>query len=192
MNSTVKNVIVFTVGAAIGSIVTWKLLKTTYEQIAREEIDSVKEAFSKRENHLMTELDEAHEHMRENEEKDEAAVTDIRAHMPTHEYVDYTKISQDKKKEAESVSDKPYVIPPEEFGSREDYMEISLTYYADGMLADEDDDLVEDVEGTVGFESLTHFGEFEDDSVYVRNESRKADYEILKDERKYTDVKNRH
>ena len=36
----------FTAGAAIGSVVTWKLVKTKYEQIAQEEIDSVKEEYA--------------------------------------------------------------------------------------------------------------------------------------------------
>ena len=34
--STLSNIVIFAVGAAIGSAVTWKLLKTKYEQIAQE------------------------------------------------------------------------------------------------------------------------------------------------------------
>ena len=45
MKDTLNNVLIFAVGAAIGSAVTWKLLKTKYERIAQEEIDSVKEVF---------------------------------------------------------------------------------------------------------------------------------------------------
>ena len=49
MNKTIlSNVGMFVAGVAIGSLATWKLVKTKYEQIAQEEIDSVKEAFSKR------------------------------------------------------------------------------------------------------------------------------------------------
>ena len=39
----------FVFGVAIGSVVTWQYVKKKYEQIAQEEIDSVKEIFSKRE-----------------------------------------------------------------------------------------------------------------------------------------------
>ena len=42
-----KNVLIFAAGAAIGSAVTWKLIKTKYEQIANEEIESVKEFFGR-------------------------------------------------------------------------------------------------------------------------------------------------
>ena len=56
------------------------------------------------------------------------------------------------------------------------------------MLTDENDEIIEDVEETVGFESLNHFGEYEDDSVFVRNDARKCDYEILLDQRTYSEV----
>ena len=46
MNNKVVNVLMFAAGAAVGSVVTWKLVKTKYEQIARDEIASVKEVFS--------------------------------------------------------------------------------------------------------------------------------------------------
>ena len=43
-------------------------------------------------------------------------------------------------------------------------------------------------EESVGKESLTHFGEYEDDSVFVRNDNLKADYEILADKRTYAEL----
>ena len=42
-----KVIFSFLIGAGVGSITTWKLLKTKYEQIAQEEIDSVKDVYSK-------------------------------------------------------------------------------------------------------------------------------------------------
>ena len=59
---------------------------------------------------------------------------------------------------------------------------------ADGVLADDMDEIIEDVDEVVGEDSLNHFGEFEEDSVYVRNDERKCDYEILRDNRNYADV----
>lgn len=35
---------------------------------------------------------------------------------------------------------------------------------------------------------LKHFGEYEDDSVYVRNDAKKCDYEILLDQRNYQEI----
>ena len=51
MNRKIINLIIFTVGAAIGSAVTWKIVKDRYEKIVQEEIKSVKEVFSDRFNH---------------------------------------------------------------------------------------------------------------------------------------------
>ena len=82
------------------------------------------------------------------------------------------------------------VVSPDEFGEIDEYEKISLTYYIDGSLADDNDELIEDVDGTIGFESLNHFGEYEDDSVFVRNDRLKCDYEILLDQRNYSDVVN--
>lgn len=33
-----------------------------------------------------------------------------------------------------------------------------------------------------------HFGEYEEDAVFVRNDAKKCDYEILKDLRRFCDV----
>ena len=41
MNHKVANVLAFVAGAVIGSAITWKFVKTKYERIAQEEIDSV-------------------------------------------------------------------------------------------------------------------------------------------------------
>ena len=79
-------------------------------------------------------------------------------------------------------------IQERRFGENEDYERISLTYYADQVLVDENDEMIEDVEEMVGFESLNHFGEYEDDSVFVRNDAKKCDYEILLDQKLYSDV----
>ena len=83
---------------------------------------------------------------------------------------------------------RPYVITPDEFGEIYEYDTISLRYYADKVLTDEDDVVITNVDEIIGEDSLTHFGEYEDDSVFVRNDEMKADYEILLDLRKYYDI----
>ena len=83
-----------------------------------------------------------------------------------------------------------YVIEPDAFGEAEGYDEISLTFYADGTVTDDNDRAMseDEIEETIGKDSLSHFGEYEADSVFVRNDRLKADYEILKDLRSYADV----
>ena len=189
----------FVAGATAGSVATWLLVKERYAQIAQEEIDSVKEVFSKKE------TPKEHESISEIAEKakNKADIMEYAKKLNDMGYTNYSDISADTDDEESNVAEKidnndegkkvmgeekPYVISPDEFGELDDYDEISLTFYSDQFLADDDDELVENVDRVVGAESLNHFGEYEDDSVFVRNDRLKADFEILLDERKYMDV----
>lgn len=81
----------------------------------------------------------------------------------------------------------PYVISPGEFGEN-DYEEIELIYWADGILS-EDRDIIEDTDSVVGPDALHSFGQYEDgDVVYVRNDARRCDYAILRDYRNFTSL----
>ena len=81
--------------------------------------------------------------------------------------------------------DEPYVISPDEFGELDDYDTASLLYFADGVVADMEMNPVDDIDEIIGEASLDHFGEYEDDSVYVRNDRLRIDYEVLKDLRNF-------
>ena len=157
---SLTGLIMFLAGAAMGSATTYYILtrKDEYEIISEGEDDEV----------LSTE---------EQKEIDDKYASIININ-------EYT--AKNKKEVKEGMSNKPYIISPDEF-SMEDYDICSLTYYSDGVLADENNEIIENVEDTVGLESLNHFGEFEDDSVFVRNDKLKIDYEILLDIRKYED-----
>lgn len=168
MSETISKLFIFAVGAAIGSAVTWKLVKTKYEKIAQEEIDSVKEVFSNR----IKEKEEIKEY---NDIVDDYISPD--PHVP-----------EKNDTEENTNEDNPYVIPPEEFGNTFEYDCVSLNYYTDGVLADDFGEVIEDVEGTVGRESLNRFGKYEPDSVFVRNDRLKTDYEILAETIRYSDV----
>ena len=187
MNKTI-NFMTFVLGVAVGSVVTWRYVEKKYEQIAQDEIDSVKEVFSKRE----TEFTEDTEvQIKADNAKKKPSVIEYAARLREQGYTNYSDMVDEKpeevKEEPMSV-DKPYVIAPEEFGELDDYETISLIYYADQILADDNDVIVDDIEDVVGFDSLNSFGEYEDDSVFVRNDRLKCDYEILLDQRKYSDV----
>ena len=172
----------FALGAAAGSVVAWRLLKEKYERLAQEEIDSVKETFSRRKQDDIPEEDVKKEVTVEEKGKYDNV-------LKREGYVNYSEISSKKGGDNPMEHKKPYVISPDAFGEYEDdYETESLTYYSDGILADESDDVIENVDDLIGTESLDHFGEYEEDSVFVRNERLKTDYEILKDHRKYTDV----
>lgn len=200
MNNKVIGIIAFAAGAAVGSVATWKLVKTKYEQIAQEEIESVREIY------FHNDKDEPYD-----DPDDEAPkVAEIRSYKDLVDktaYVNYCEndVEAMVKEKAKAIvdecnnildgskkvemEDRPYVIHPDEFDTN-DYHTITLSYYKDGVVAVYDTGEVlsdEEVENLVGLESLTHFGEYEEDSVFVRNDSRKTDYEILRDEEAYSD-----
>ena len=185
MSSKVMNTVIFAVGAAVGSAVTWKLVKDKYEKLAQEEIDSVKEVFSKRKSETES----------QDETEEPETGKDVMSKDSTIvEYADLLRKQgynnnlnkKGKEKESDEMTE-PYVITPDEFVDGEEYEKITLIYYADNVLADEDDDLVNNVEDIIG-DALSHFGEYEEDAVYVRNEQLRAEYEILKDLRTYAEV----
>ena len=173
-----KNIFMFATGVIIGSLATWKYVEDKYKKIADEEIADVKRVYS------------------ETKEKTETVnPTDV--YEPTKEEVEetidminklnYSTFSKKDKKEVDKV-ERPYVIAPEEFGEC-DYSTVSLTYYADDVLTyEEDDEIVVDRDDIVGNDAVNHFGEYEEDSVFVRNDARKCDYEILYDQRNYHDI----
>jgi hypothetical protein len=172
-------------GAAVGIAGTWKYFRYKYERIAQEEIDSVKKVFSSRENDSIKSVSANIEESKPSG-NEKPSITEYVAKLQKNGYVNYSDMKSEVKEEV--LTDGSYIIAPETFMEYDEYDHVSLTYYADGVLTDENDEIIEDVEELIGADSLDHFGEFEDDSVYVRNDGRKIDYEILKDRRLYSDV----
>lgn len=179
--------IAFSLGATIGSVVTWRVLKNKYEQIAQEEIDSVKEVFSRRQAELEAKNGDQESITTARKIEEKPSIRDYAAKLQEQSYVNYADIAKSDDEEEETM-DKPYVIEPEEFGEEDGYKVKSLTYYADGVLTDERDKVINDVDSLVGLDSLNHFGEYQDDSVFVRNDGLRTDFEILADTRNYSDV----
>ena len=205
MNSTLKGVLIFVLGAAAGSLATWKLIEKKYKDIAQEEIDSVKDTFSKmKKNEYPDKLedypdfeefddsDDVEEEPKPEQKIDRNNKPDIVEYAKILSETGYTNYAerQDKKekKGVEPVEDeRPYVISPDEFGEKDGYENVTLTYYADGVLTDYFDNVISNVDEVVGFDSLDHFGEYEDDAVFVRNEKMETDYEILRDLRDFNE-----
>lgn len=177
---TIKNLLIFVAGASIGVAATWQFFKAKYEQIANEEIASVKDVYNKR-------IHEANISDTKPEVVEDK--NDIQTNKESEDINEYKKLASvykndEKEKGGEAMANEPYVIKPEEFGDS-DYDLVSLNYYADKVLVDEDDNPIEDIDYLVGEDSLKHFGEYEDDSVFVRNDNLKTDFEILLVEEKY-------
>lgn len=172
--SNLKTIFAFSIGAAVGSLVTWRVLKPKYEQMAQNDVNDVKEYYKK----LYSEGKP--EEVIVVDEKEVAMATEAVEKLG---YSTFTK----EKKGVDTIEDEPlspYVISPDEFDEI-GYDTTTLTYFADGVLVDEADNVIDDVDELVGLDSLETFGRYEDDSVRVRNDHLKTDFEILRDLRCY-------
>lgn len=188
----IKKLSIFTGGVVIGAVATYILVKDRFDKKTEEEIESVREYYKQK---LQSTRKEDKKDIPKPEEKTKKKEQDFMEYAKMVDesgYTNYSDISttpkEEEKKEEHVDVEKPYVISPDEFGEFDDYETISLTFYADKVLTDSEDCPVDDIDEIVGLESLEHFGEYEDDSVFVRNDMRKSDYEILADSRRYADI----
>ena len=185
MNSTLSKVFIFVTGAAIGSVVTWKLVKDKYAREAREDIEEIREYYKGKEKDEDEPLTD-----------EDCIITEAEAAylQRKQEREDYNKLVNEyytvKETEENTIEmkDKPYIIPPDDYGMFDDYETYTFTYYGDQVLANELDEIIENVDEVVGEANLTTFGMYEDDAIYVRNENLKVDYEILQDDALYHDL----
>lgn len=203
MKGTLSKVLIFAAGAAIGSVATWKICKDRYEARIQEEIESVKEKFSVKKEEIETEnedeegseleVDSSGSRVIEKPDLKEYAklLERYRSNIPEEE-ADPPKNDSDEEEEyipdeVEEVRDGIYPIKPEIFGDDE-YETEYFTLYADNVLADGRDLVVEKPENQVGYHYQDYFGIYEEDLVCIRNEELKTDYEITRDSRRYGDM----
>ena len=199
MNTKVACAIAFVAGAAVGVAASWRVLDTKYKKLADKEIASVKELFYSKPVENNEEPDESEEEkfeqspeedFTEEEKKEYTNIASSYTNYATKSVVEEEPNVEiiDSEPNVEITDSEPYVISPVELGDC-DYDVIDLIYYeGDNTLTDEEDEIINDVGELIGWESLEHFGEYEDDSVCVRNDIRKVDYEVLLDVRKYSEV----
>lgn len=86
----------------------------------------------------------------------------------------------------------PYVIALGEFDANDNhYEQVTYTYYAgDETLADEDEQIVDDIDMRVGLDNLERFGHYSKDGnvVYVCNDALSLHIQILRSSGKYSEV----
>lgn len=176
----------FLTGAAIGSVATWQIMKKKYESKIQDEIDSVRVLLSQQ-----AESD------REKAElaREKPSIEDYVSEIQKNGYHDYSKKVEPEEKVVEekcqeSNNDVPCIISPDEFGDNADYRRIELSYFNDGVLADDDGEVITDVSAVIGEGNLSQIGKYEEDALHIRNDRLKAYFEILVDQRNYEDVFN--
>lgn len=183
MNGRVYFIGGFVVGLISGMAIAWYKLNDQYEKLANEELEARRETAAK-ERKATDKKEEKNVDTKKLHEKPN--IMEYAEKLNNEGYVNYSDTEPEDNRGREEPDDEPYVIPPDIYDEGE-YEKITLTYYADGVLADETDEEIENADKIVG-DFAEHFGEFEEDVVYVRNEMRGTDYEICKDNQTYEEV----
>ena len=205
MHRTITNIFMLAVGAAIGSAATWVYSQKKYSQLIQSEIEKTKEYYSDKEYDKSEEKDiqNPKEEKQLEEEKKKALQTsaDIinKSGYDMNSYSDYTRFSKPKEEHPKTVqknletfgSDEnfPVVIAPESYGEIEDYATHEYTYYKDGVVVDDDGDVIdpEKVRSMLGIDFASHIGDFEADAVHIQNDLMKTYFEILAEPYDYND-----
>lgn len=207
----------FAGGAATGALICFALLKEKYEALANEEIKNMKDYYQKEmeniddayeeelDNLINTMNRDIDEHNKREEKKTyvdyvkkyspEEIIKDKYYDMPYPDVIDEDYHEDDGPPEDPPENDlqyeEPFVISREEFDEGYPHFDkITITYYEnDDVLADEQDEVIPDIDAVVGYDSLGRFGDMSEDDcvVYVRNGRLGADYEIVLAQESYTE-----
>ncbi len=173
----VKCILIFVFGAAVGSVLTWRYIqnKTLTEQEIEDRDDSGNADSLDDETLLHT-------------------LGSYRSPSLSPDGISVIPCKEETEEQMEQKKILPYIISPDIFGDREDedYEMITLKYYeGDDVITDEDDNVLEGVTSIIGDDVIQHFGEYEDDTVFIRNDILKCDYEVLRIDESYSDVLDR-
>lgn len=175
MNSKTTNFLAFTFGLTVGMVGTYFAIKRKYESMIQEEIDSVK-AFYDLNHHEFVEM------LNDSEEPEEKSE------------VKTTSNTEDNVSDKIDIKDveRPYIINEYEFNEIYGYECFTLTLYSNGVLADEEFEKIDDIDEIVGKDNFKKLQDGNEDCIYVRNDSKYSDYEIIKSQNTYEEELRRH
>ena len=212
-----KGIIGFILGAVGGSAATYFIVKKKFEDKAVKEINEALKDINDERQRKLDEKDNEKDRVNPNEAhpKDEIKKNNEKINefyeqaMKNQGYItgsDFGKnesrqinakimapdeVIEEIKNENKEQKDKRaiYIITPDEYGEFGNE-EKTLIYYQDNILADEDDEKIDNIEDILG-NSLDEFVKDEMlDTLLVRNEFTETDYTILKSEKYYSEVVN--
>lgn len=214
MSSTMTKIGIFAGGVLVGVAATYFAVKTKYEQLAEKEIKEMREFYKDKSEKEIEIIEqnavERHEHEKAMAEAEEQAAKEeeleeyreIVKQYNNPEYADALvrkrelQMAEEAKKAEEDMTEEQqepfYIIKPDEFGTIDNYELVNLTWYADGILADEFDNIIgeDEIEERIGSEALVEIGKYLPKFIHVRNDDLEVDYEIGEDPRNYCDIYN--
>lgn len=184
-----KIIVAFILGAAAGVASSMFYFKTKYEQKADAEIQEIRDLYAKKSE---TEA-----------KKEDVPVTSHQVskaddlHATARRVSEYTKYTAKEDAQNEDPKDgihveridfapmknpnppKPYLIDSSDYGQDDNFDPLCWEWYTDGILANENDEIVDDIQEWIG-DGLKVFAESEDNLFWVRNEKYGVDIEVAR------------
>lgn len=195
-----KGLCIFGAGVIAGAFVAARAVKEKYQQEAEEEIAEMREYYrelKKESTKVETAEDDTKEESKEESKEDFKPIEELAEAeeiIKDRGYINYTHYNdtdiKENNKEEQVDENEIYIIDPEEYGGENgEYDTATLTYFKDGVLTDEVDEIVAyNIIG--GEENLQPFKDYPDcNAVYVRDDNIMVDYEILRDPYQYDEYK---
>ena len=189
----VKGLVIFVIGFGLGAVAAKMALKREYEELVQEEVESLRETAARRKG-----IRKASSASKVFNDNGEAIIDGLKKGIndSSNAKNHYKKMAEQYAGETDldHIRDRhnvthyeggpdctPYAISLEEFSEEMDNFEKSTIYYydEDDTLADEQEEMIQDVLAIIGPIVLDHLQQAKSDVVYVRNEKMQIDYEII-------------
>ena len=216
-----SSVIIFGIGALVGSFVTYVYCEKKYENvlIAREcetkeileeeaidisensrvenpeNIVKIEEAKKAEENRIQKAKEKNEAELRRAVEKERDEILGLyQGLLADHGYLnEYDDLIINLDKVEINPNPRPPYVIPREMLNEDEYTVIQTVYYADGVLADDDEDRIVDWKDLIGsMENLDGFDIPGNDEIYIRNERLHIDVEILRDLENFSNIRRKY
>ena len=175
---TVKDILVFALGVGVGIGASYKFisdkLTAKHEEVIAKEKESIKKTYS--------------EYYKKTESKDDRKTEEVKEEKPEKAEDDvvekYEKLVAEYDAEVAStatatpeVKDDVYEVTDDEYGEI-GYEELDLFYYRNGVLTDDNDEVMEDVEiaTSIGSTDILENRKSDGTYCYIRNDELQIDY----------------
>lgn len=183
MNNKVLNVVCFAAGAVTGWFVACQMLRKAFAEQAQDEINEMRDFY-------MQKLEELEAPLSEEETAEVIASNPNKPSIKEYAAARLQELRNEIEEDEEDMNG-PQVISPDEFGDYDEYYQDTLHYYNNGVVTrafdptDTEPFTDQEIDDCIGHESLTTFGQYEEDTVFVRNDEQKCYYEILRVDEDY-------
>lgn len=193
--------------AVAGAAASYILVKRMYDERANKDIAEAKEYYRKKFGVTEETPEQAKEEKKEASEPKSAPVREPEVIFEISDDEENEDEEEEDDEEDEDDEDGPEIRDPDkglyfEHGNTgirlvteeelrdSDYSHVSYTYFADGMLVDDFDDILNDdeTEEAVGTAALAELGEAGKDRIFVLNDTQNLAIEVLFDERRAMDI----